>query len=488
MSDVAAPSSSFPRNRAGAGDLTRVVSASRVVYAAAAAYGTLLALLGVLRHESFNSSRFDFGNMVQAVWSTSQGRLLESTAESGEQFVRLGVHVDPLLALMAIPWLAWPNPLLLAVVQALALASGAIPVFWLARKYVDSDWIAARFAFAYLLYPATQWNAVIDFHAVSAAVPLVLFAIWYLDEDRFFWFLPFGVLAGASKEHMPLLIGWLCVWYALRSGHKRRGAIAAAAFAAWFVVNVAVVMPHYAPAGVDQFEARYSQVGGSPGGVAGATFTDPVSLIEEIATRQDAIYLLLLLAPLAGLWALAPLVALAALPELALDLLSGKSDQVSIVNHYSAAIAPFLVAAAVLANARLTPAKSRRWSVIVLASASFFAVFSPLWFLRSYVDDFRSSERAARVAAVDLVPDGASVTATSQLGAHLAERRRLLVFPNRQGADWAIVDRADPTIGDAKQPRAFALAVRALERTGQWKRVFSRSGIAVYQRMSATQP
>lgn len=484
MSDVAVPSSSFARSRAGAGDLTRVASASRVVYAAAAVYGTMFALLGVLRHESFNSFRFDLGNMVQAVWSTSDGRFLESTAASGEQFTRLGAHVDPLLALLALPWLAWPSPLLLVVVQAFALAAGALPVFWLARKYVDSEWIAARFSFAYLLYPATQWNAVIDFHAVSLAVPLVLFAVWYLDEDRFLSFLPFGLLAGASKEHMPLLIGWLCLWYGLRRRHLVLGATAAAGFAAWFIVNVAVIMPHYAPTGADLFGERYAHIGGSPAAAATTTLTDPARIVEELATRQDAIYLLLLLAPFAGLWALAPFVALGALPELALDTLSGKPDQVSIVNHYSAAIAPFLVAAAVLANARLTQSQSRRWSLIVLASASFFALFSPLWFVGSYFEDIRSPERAARIAALELVPTDAAVTSTNQIGAHLAERRRLLAFPNRRGADWAVLDQSDPTIGDLKAPVAFRRAVAALDDDERWTRVYSSDGVSVYRRVA----
>jgi hypothetical protein len=157
---------------------------------------------------------------------------------------------------------------------------------------------------------------------------------------------------------------------------------------------------------------------------------------------------------------------------------------VSIVNHYSAAIAPFLVAAAVLANARLTPAQSKRWSTIVLASATFFALFSPLWFVRSYVHDFRSPERSARLAALDLVPKDAAVTATNQLGAHLAERRRLLVFPNRRGADWAVVDRSDPTIGDRRAPVTFRRAVAALGQDEQWTRVFSRDGVAVYRRVA----
>jgi uncharacterized membrane protein len=51
-------------------------------------------------HDGFRSHRFDLGNMVQAVWSTTQGRPLDMTdGTSGEQINWLAAHVDPILVL-----------------------------------------------------------------------------------------------------------------------------------------------------------------------------------------------------------------------------------------------------------------------------------------------------------------------------------------------------------------------------------------------------
>src|SRR5207237_5738055 len=52
--------------------------------------------------------------------------------------------------------------------------------------------------------------------------------------------------------------------------------------------------------------------------------------------------------PLAGLWLAAPLVLVAALPELALNLLSSNRYQSSLHFHYVAGVIPPLVAASVL--------------------------------------------------------------------------------------------------------------------------------------------
>jgi uncharacterized membrane protein len=66
--------------------------------------------------------------------------------------VRLGVHADPFLALLAPLWWLWPSPLMLLVAQIVAVASGALPVYWLARKRLGSGGAAAGFAAVYLLY------------------------------------------------------------------------------------------------------------------------------------------------------------------------------------------------------------------------------------------------------------------------------------------------------------------------------------------------
>ena len=64
------------------------------VVAMMAVYAGVFAWLSVARHRSFSTGRFDLGNMVQALWSTADGRFFATTDVSGVQFNRLGAHVD----------------------------------------------------------------------------------------------------------------------------------------------------------------------------------------------------------------------------------------------------------------------------------------------------------------------------------------------------------------------------------------------------------
>ncbi len=110
-----------------------------LLWPAVAAFAVGFAALSIARQRAFQTGRFDLGNMTQAVWATAHGDFLEVTNLAGQQTSRLGSHFDPILAALAPLWLAWSSPDMLLTVQPLAIALGALPVFWLARKHLGSD-------------------------------------------------------------------------------------------------------------------------------------------------------------------------------------------------------------------------------------------------------------------------------------------------------------------------------------------------------------
>src|SRR5438093_743351 len=291
--------------------------------------------------------------MVQAVWSTAHGHPLQMTSLHGDQISRLGAHVDPILVLFTPLWWIWPSPHMLLAVQAVVVALGAVPVFLLARKYLASPRAALGFALAYLLYPATGWLTLNEFHPVALATPLLLFAFWYLDEERLLPFAIAAISAAACKEEIALVVAGFGIWYALARGHRLAGVTIAAAGGVWAALAIGVVIPHYNAGAESDFYGRYSEVGGSAGGIVKTAFTHPLRIAEAAFSSRDLHFLLELVAPLAALCLLAPLVLIAALPELALNLLSSTTTQTSIHFHYTAGLIPPLVIASVLGAKRL---------------------------------------------------------------------------------------------------------------------------------------
>jgi uncharacterized membrane protein len=471
--------------------------ASAVVWAGTLVFAIGFTALAALRHEAFLSHRYDLGNMTQAVWSTAHGHPLEITDTAGDQVSRLGSHVDPILVLFAPLWWLWPSPVLLTTVQALALASGALPVYWLARKHIGDDRGAWALAIAYLLYPAVQWNALNDFHPVTLAIPLLLFMVWFLDEDRLVPALVVGVLAASTKEDVPLVIAGIGIWYALRRGRPVVGAAIAAASLAWTAIAVGVVVPHF-HGGPSPFYGRYDSVGGSPRGIVETLFTHPGRIWDAATTGSDLRYLFLLLVPLLLLWALEPILALAALPALALNLLSDFWSMNRIDYQYVSAIVACLFAAAAIGAGKL----GQRWGVVaavsVLAVVAVASLSGPLGAISTYGENGRPADirneplRGVRLAAVrdalSLIPRAAAVTASNRIGAHLSERRRIFAFPVRSEADWLIVDTRDPWLagaGEGSNPWLYATELARVRADPAWRPVFERQGILVLRRVDS---
>ncbi len=228
----------------------------------ATAWAILFAALSVPRHRAVSTGRVDGGNMVQAVWSTAQGRPLETTDTLGRQFTRLGAHVDPILVLFT-P-LTWTGhlPEALLVSQAVIVATGAVPAFLLGRRWLGDDRLAVAGAAVYLLYPPLMWTTVAEFHPVTLAAPLLLWCIWAAEERRLVTLTVLAALAILSKEEVGLAVAMLGVWMVVRGTSRRYGAVLAVVSVAWVAFAMKVVIPHFNEGRGTAFASRYDL--GSP--------------------------------------------------------------------------------------------------------------------------------------------------------------------------------------------------------------------------------
>jgi uncharacterized membrane protein len=475
--------------------MTKSPSPRVLLVAAATSFAVGFAVLAEIRHLAFWSGRFDLGNLTQAVWSTSHGRFLEITDLQGRQISRLGAHFDPLVAAFAPLWRIWPDPALLLTLQAAAVAAGAVPVFLLARKHLVSEWAGLAFGVAYLLYPATQWLVVDDFHPVALAAPLLLAAFWFLDEDRLVPFAILAALACLTKEQVGFTVAAMGVWYALARGRCIAGAAIAMSGTAVSYIAVAVIVPHFAPGTGSPFESRYAAVGGSFGGMAHTALAHPVRILDAASQARDFRYLLQLLLPLALLPLLGLGAALIALPEIALNVLSDTPTQTSINFHYTAAAIPGLIVGAIFGAARLAKLRDgavpfvARGLVVVSVIATLALGPVPLW---SHVPlgqhrtayQYRITARNHTAArAITLVPRSAAVSTSNTIGAHLSDRRRVLSFPLLRESRWIVVDTLRMSYGDDNLAHRRGLqALRRIRQDPLWHVVFAHKGILVLHR------
>ena len=63
----------------------------------------------VRKHNAFQTTAFDLGNVDQAVWNTRPGRPLAMTNIEGLTN-RLGTHVEPILLPISLLYFVWSDP------------------------------------------------------------------------------------------------------------------------------------------------------------------------------------------------------------------------------------------------------------------------------------------------------------------------------------------------------------------------------------------
>ena len=482
-----------PRRAAAA--LVRDRAWAIVVWAAMAVWTVVLFSIVHWSYTNFREGRFDLGNMVQAVWSTANGRPLEMTdGSTGEQIVRLGIHVDPFLALLTPLWMLWPSPLALAFAQVAFVSLGALPVFWLGRRHLGSETAAGLLALAYLAYPWTATSAGAPIHPVTFAIPLYLFCIWFLETERLALFVVAALLAMSTGELMGLPIAGLGIWYALARGKRLAGGAIALLGVAWTAVAIYVIVPRFAGGDESVYFGFYEHVGGSPIGVVRTLFSDPGAVVGALLEAHDFAYLLWLGLPLLFLFFLSPGLAAVALPQL---LANGLSDFRSMTDpryHSVAAVIPFLIAATVFGIARIrAPRRALAASAVLLCSVLLTSVVGP-WprAVGAAPLGGRATLPSSRVDAlrdaVALVPGHAAVSASNSVGGHLSARRHIYSIPLLGEATWVVIDRRDPWVVRpdspilTRHPEVVRSLARRLERDAAWTKVFEREGVLVFHR------
>jgi uncharacterized membrane protein len=465
-----------------------------VVWAAVFSWSAVLFAEVRSDYVGYRLARFDLGNMAQAVWSTAHGRPLEMTLLSGDQAVRLASHVDPILALFAPLWLVWPSPLSLAAVQIAVCALGALPVFWLGRRHLDSEKAGALLALAYLLYPWLEWTALDAMHPVALAIPLFLYAIWFLDTERMWAFALCAIAIAATGELMGVALAALGIWFWLARGHRRSGLVIAVSGLAWSILAIKVIVPAFL-GGDSPFYGYYATIGGSPEGVVKTAVTDPGALASQLFTGRDLGYLVWLSAPLAGLYVLAPGLAAVALPQLLANGLSDSPAMAGPQHQYIAAVIPFLIAATVIGLGRLPRHRQVFGATLVLVLSATLTVYAGPW-ERSpaavalwYQDPVPGRHVAALDDAIALVPGDARVAATNKAGSHLSSRRYFYSVPFVEKADWIVLDTDDGWVVESEDsltlgpyPEKLEGFRRQIERNPVWEKVFEEDGVFVYRR------
>ncbi|MBI2406514.1 MAG: DUF2079 domain-containing protein, partial [Candidatus Harrisonbacteria bacterium] len=425
----------------------------RALIIAVLLYVIVFDLVVSFRHHNFQTQTWDMGVFTQLFWNTVHGRIMQGSIE--ELPNHFGIHWSPGLLLLAPGYALFPSPYYLLIVQTLALAAGALPVYALALRALGRK-PAFLAAFAYLAYPSLHWLNLFDFHEIAFFVPTLLAALYFADAARWGWAAFWFTLAASMKEDAIIGIAFAGLYFLIRkkdgaatwwSRERLYAALTVLGASLYFILAVKVFMPAFG-GGLLRLD-RYAELGGSASEIIGNLARNPALFFATIGTLPKLSYVIWLFAPLAFLplfsgWALLLLV-----PGLLENLLTTNQFQFSTFYQYDAVLIPGMLYCAVYGLRNVTyrwPMRARfaRNALVAGIIVGFF-VRSPINPFTFPFELFGASARTEAFREMSRgIPAGVSVAAQTNILPHLANRERIAMLGNERGsADVVLIDASD---------------------------------------------
>ncbi len=406
------------------------------------AYIAFFSIMSIDRHDRFQSLAFDLGIYDQAIWKFAHFAGGFNTVRGIEIF---GDHITPINLLVAPLYWFTDDVRALLVLQTLAFALSAVPLFFIAYHYLKSRWASLVVCFSLLMFPAMHFVNLEDYHPECFILLFVLCAFYFLIRKKYPLYMLFVVLTLMCKEEVALTM-FLVGIYVFFKYSKKYGLITSGLAVAWFLIAVLVVAPHFN--GDKYLYSGYllGQFGEKPLEIAG-NLVNPAKVSPAIFNSMNGKFMLELFGPVAFLPVLGPVFLLMS-ASLWMNIITSWPYSHNIYYHYIVAVIPFvflgIVSGLWWVKKKCVKKRSKKVFKLLLVLL-FVAAFVGSYYYDNYDASIKNytqisyklshfGERTQHeqeiYSMLALIPPNASVSARYDILPHLAHREKIYNFPN----------------------------------------------------------
>ncbi len=443
---------------------------------------------------------FDLGMYEQVIWNTAHGNLFATSAFS---YTTNHLGSDPILleAVLAPIYALIPATETLLVLQVIAIALGALPLYLLARDRLGSRWVALVIAAAYLAYVPLIHLALDEFQPRAFALVCVLFAVYYLDRKRFKPFVLFLALSLLTRSDVALWVALMGIVALLWRRPWRFVVTPIVIGACWFMLAIFVIVPHFkTTSGGFVYLTTYAWLGKTPTDMIVTALTRPLYVVENVLSPGKVLFLVQVFGPLAPFVLLRPDILLLAGPTLGINLLSPYSIQWTITHQYGAMLYPIAFASMVLgldwlANWKWIKDRGFRMRFIQVGAVLVLGLIlvENLSLGNPAVSFWRKPTEERKTTAEALIaglPASAPLAVTNHVGPLAGRRTGFYFFPPHtfytnnplEVANYVLIDvKSDGGNADLKP------SLQTIQTSADWKLLANRDGYLLYGKVDHLQ-
>ena len=221
-----------------------------------AIYGAVFGVMSILRYLSIHNTVVDFGSFDHVLWNI---------AKKGDfKYIGLGYgHFSPILIVYALFYKLCSSGMILLITQTAAIGLSAVPLYYITRNKLKSDYYALLIVVIYFLYSPLQYNNLFDFHTDHLLILFIFLAFYYLEKKNALAFILVCLPALFLKEPLILNVAMLGLYAMISHKMYKSGSFVFIGSLFFFFIVVGIIMPGTSGASYGGgFEGSFSYLGG----------------------------------------------------------------------------------------------------------------------------------------------------------------------------------------------------------------------------------
>lgn len=352
----------------------------KILWLAMAGYFLIFTAISFFKYFDFAYNGLDLAIYNQVFWNSVHGDLFGFTIHPQSY---LGDHFELFIIALLPFYYLFQSPLALLILQALALALPAWPLYLIAKKYLSGIW-PLGVALFWLLNPLAQNANVFEFHILPFALFFLFFAVYFYLKKKFKLFLVFCLMSLLVREDVSLVI-LMFTPLALFEKRSLKWILWPMVLGlGWFYLAIKAI-DYFTPAGTYKFAYYYGWLGNNLPEMARNFFLRPLSSLRRVFTLNNIVFALALFVPAGFINLIQPKYLLLALPAFAQIILGGSGNSVVALKiHYTSLILPGLFLALIFGLKKITEtdeknsflAKYRQIILLILTAGAIYGFWT----------------------------------------------------------------------------------------------------------------
>lgn len=378
----------------------------------------------VWKYHNFLYDGLDLAIYNNALWNTAHGNWFWSSIQGHNYW---GDHFEPILILLLPIYYLWQSPILLLILQTLALGLAAWPIYKINQKILGKNLLTLGLALLWLVNPLVHNINLYEFHAI-AFLPLLFFSLFYnylklKDQPAKKLFLSFYILVFlcliVREDVAFIILTFLTIILADALKNKNKKLLQVASWGLLVTIVYLVVsfqiISHFSPSNFSPFAYYYGWL----------TKASVGQILAHLVTLTNLEMVLGFLAPFFFLPALKPKWLILTVIPLAQIIFSAAGGGALVWQlHYAALFLPGLVLAFVYGFQGANQWATRYFRdgkllflIIIIFNLALWPSFGP-WGMKNKI----TGQEAAKRTMIQKIEPGAGVVASFRLLPNLSSR------------------------------------------------------------------